>query len=170
VVSSLETMAYGRSNVLAIYGSDGVDELRTASHIRAYFPRPGSNPHWNLSRYFMLIVALVSLGIFAIAISSAPSTEPVAAGYSTGRQTAMLPAVAGSLHQIPRSGGVVRTQWETKQASLSTFSSSAIGGLSVPRLEFSAMVREGIDGRTLRLAGGPLPVLPASDPHRSGSP
>ena len=166
MVSSLETMAYGRSNVLAIYGSHGVDELRTASYIRAYFPRPGSNPHWNLSRYFMLIAALVSLGIFAIAISSAPSTEPVTASYSTGRQTAMLPASpALSTKSLGVAASFVHNGKPRRRRHLRSRAQ-----LSVPRLEFSAMVREGIDGRTLRLAVDFITRLPTPDPHRSGSP
>jgi sortase A len=56
-----------------------------------------------------------------------------------------------------RIAGVVPAAGESMPAPEPAFPISVIGRLSIPRLQFSAMVREGIDGRTLRVAVGHIP-------------
>jgi sortase A len=65
--------------------------------------------------------------------------------------------VGGSKHEVTTVGEIVREHQEYAPASEPPFSTSIIGRLSVPRLHLSAMVREGIDGHTLRLAVGHIP-------------
>ncbi|MGA3024106.1 MAG: class D sortase [Bryobacteraceae bacterium] len=65
-------------------------------------------------------------------------------------------AVAASSDQVTPIGRVVRAS--RKPLPWSQSPSAVIGRLSVPRLHLSAMVREGIDGKTLQLAVGHIPA------------
>jgi sortase A len=53
-----------------------------------------------------------------------------------------------------------RSRREPARPSRLAASPALIGRLSVPRLRLTAMVREGIDGKTLRLAVGHIPATP----------
>jgi sortase A len=104
-----------------------------------------------------LILAIVSLGLYGYTY-----IERVAYQAHESRlfdRAAASPAsVTGSNPETTPPGGVVQAGGKSMPAPAPAFPVSVIGRLSVPRLRFSAMVREGVDPRTLRVAVGHIPL------------
>ena len=112
-----------------------------------------ARPRWR-GRYIFLILAIACLGLYGYTY-----LERVAYQSYEGREfdrTLVSRSGAGPRPATPKG-----RSWTcpTVRASRKTKSSiPIIGRLSVPRLHLSAMVSEGIDGNTLNLAIGHIPM------------
>ena len=114
--------------------------------------------HWSLGQYVFLILATVCLGLYGYA-SFERALYQTYESWSFDR----TPALAGGQHrEATVVGDVLSRPQRSVPPSEAVSPASVIGRLSVPRLHLSAMVREGIDGKTLQLAVGHIPstVLP----------
>jgi sortase A len=104
------------------------------------------------SQYFFWILGIVSLGIWGYS-SLARVVYQAYASRSfdrAGDRSARLDGFSCGIASIPRV--------DRAPASEPPFPAAILGRLSIPRLHWSAMVREGIDGKTLRLAVGHIPA------------
>jgi sortase A len=111
---------------------------------------------WSASPYLLLILAIVSLGLYGYTYIE----RVVYQAYESrlfDRAAASRASVTGSNPETKPTGGVVQAARKSMPAPEPAFPISVIGRLSVPRLQFSAMVREGVDPRTLRVAVGHIP-------------
>jgi sortase A len=113
---------------------------------------------WRQSRYFFLVLAIACLGLYSY-------TYVARAVFQTYQSWLFdrLPdhdgsTMAGSVQQTAAVGRVDYAPRRTKHSLASLSSVSIIGRLSVPRLHLSAMVREGVDTKTLRLSVGHIPT------------
>lgn len=111
---------------------------------------------WTASQYLFLILAIVSLGLYGYTYTE----RVVYQAYESrlfDRAVGSRASASGSNPERAPIAGVVPAARKSMPAPEPAFPISVIGRLSVPRLQFSAMVREGIDRRTLRVAVGHIP-------------
>jgi len=114
------------------------------------------SPHWSLGQYVFLILATVCLGFYGYAYLDRVLYQTYDS-WSFDRTLAHSAPASGSIREAPIVGDIVRVPPVSVLSSEPPFSTSIIGRLSVPRLHLSAMVREGVDGNTLRVAVGHIP-------------
>jgi sortase A len=128
-----------------------------ALNLRSYKPKR----HWTLGQYVFLVLATVCLGLYGYEYLGRTLYQTYE-GWLFDRTAARSTSAAGAIHEVSPVGHMAHTAEEPIAPSSAPFPTSVIGRLSVPRLHLSAMVREGIDGKTLRLAVGHFPstVLP----------
>lgn len=110
-----------------------------------------------LVRYFFLACGIACLGLYAYAyVERALYQTYESRGFDRTRERE--PVVASAEITAPMS----RSSWKVVSSSQPPSPHALIGRLSVPRLNLSAMVSEGIDDNTLRRAIGHIPatVLP----------
>ena len=127
----------------------------------AHAPQPGGDSRrrrtrWTASQYLFLILAIVSLGLYGYTYME----RVVYQAYESrlfDRAAGSRASVTGSNPETTPTGSVVQAARKSMPAPEPAFPISVIGRLSVPRLRFSAMVREGVDRRTLRVAVGHIP-------------
>jgi sortase A len=127
----------------------------------AHAPQPGGESRrgrtrWSAIEYLFLILAIVSLGLYGYTYVE----RVVYQAYESrlfDRAAGSRGSVTSSNPETTPIGGVVQAAHKSVAAPEPAFPSSVVGRLSVPRLRFSAMVREGIDRRTLRVAVGHIP-------------
>ncbi len=110
---------------------------------------------WSPSQWFFLVLATACLGFYGYAYLERVLYQTYES-WSFDRAPARTAPAAGSSHEVTPVGSILSEFQESTPAE-SPFSTSIIGRLSVPRLHLSVMVREGIDGKTLRLAVGHIP-------------
>jgi sortase A len=98
-----------------------------------------------LVQYFFLAVAIVCLGLY---------------GYQYGERALYQTYESREFDQTLESRVATVTVANHKPAARAVLSArgALIGRLSIPRLNLSAMVREGIDPKTLKLAIGHIPA------------
>jgi sortase A len=115
-----------------------------------------SESAWRRSRYFFLVVAIACLGFYAYTCVERALFQDY-----ESRLFDRLPNNVGASvgAGVPKAGAA--------EHLASPSSVSIIGRLSVPRLHLSAMVREGIDAKTLRLFVGHIPMTAL--PGQSGN-
>jgi sortase A len=113
---------------------------------------------WRQSRYFFLVLAIVCLGLYSYTYVDRVVFQTYQSWLFDRLPDRGGSTVAGSVQQATTIGRVGYAPSRSKH-SLASFSSvSIIGRLSVPRLHLSAMVREGVDAKTLRLSVGHIPA------------
>lgn len=101
-----------------------------------------------VARYFFLAAGVLCVGLY---------------GYEYAERTLYQAYESGELDRTLRNGGVATASAASRPAAGQRLSArnpapaEAIGRLSVPRLHLSAMVREGVDPKTLQLAIGHIP-------------
>ena len=120
-----------------------------------------------LVRYFFLTIAIVCLGLFSyeyVERALYQTYESRAFDRTLGRGAATL--TASSEKNTPP-GRVAPSSRKPVSSSRLSSPTALIGRLSVPRLNLSAMVREGIDSKTLKLAVGHIPATAL--PGQSGN-
>jgi len=105
-----------------------------------------------LVRYLFLVLAIACLGVYGYAYLERAMYQTWESREFDRARERTAPVVTSSSGQIKPISRVVRPL--RKPLPWSDSSSAVIGRLSVPRLHLSAMVREGTDGKTLRLAIG----------------
>jgi sortase A len=108
-----------------------------------------------LLRSFFLVVAVVCLGIYSydyVARTLYQTFESREFDRTLNRRAAAI--AASGVRPVGRTGQASR---KSALPSKSPSPNALIGRLSVPRLHLSAMVREGIDPKTLKLAVGHIP-------------
>ncbi|MBZ5727394.1 MAG: class D sortase [Acidobacteriia bacterium] len=111
-------------------------------------------------RYIFLAVAIACLGVYSYAYLARvlyQSYESRLFDRLPERGAAALAAAKDQITPIVPAG---RTSPESVSSSKRPALTALIGRLSVPRLHWSAMVREGIDRNTLQLAVGHIPATP----------
>ncbi len=119
-------------------------------------------------RKLLLIVSQYVFWILAIACIGSWAYSSVARVSYQAYESRTFDQAAGSGAPLDRSAPAVELRSSDGIASMGRmarapalqppFSTEIIGRLSVPRLQFSAMVREGVDASTLRLAVGHIPT------------
>jgi len=100
-----------------------------------------------LVRYFFLVVAIVCLGLYSYESVERVLYQAYESREFDGTPDSGVAVVAARLQRTP------------EPLSRRPSSNGLIGRLSVPRLHLSAMVREGIDPKTLKLAVGHIPLM-----------
>jgi sortase A len=111
--------------------------------LRVSFAR--ARPPWTAIQCLFLILAIACLGLYGYTY-----IERVV--YQAYESRLVDNAVGGVASVVPAA--------RESAPAPSAFPVSVIGRLSIPRLEFSAMVREGLAPRTLRVAIGHIPSTP----------
>jgi len=111
---------------------------------------------WSPSQYVFLILATVCLGLYGYAYLERVLYQSYES-WSFDRAPARTDSAAVSSHEVVTPVGSIISEFQESTPAESPFTTSIIGRLSVPRLHLSAMVREGVDGKTLRLAVGHIP-------------
>jgi sortase A len=112
---------------------------------------------WNLGQYAFVMLATICLGIYGYAYLERILYQTYE-GWSFDRTTARSTSPVVQYHEATMVGDVVSGPQRSMPPSEAVSPSSIVGRLSVPRLHLSAMVREGIDGKTLQLAVGHIPL------------
>lgn len=108
-----------------------------------------------VARYLLLVLGIACLGLYSFAHLERvlyQTCESAEFDRVAGRSAAAFAAHSGKLTPIGRSGSSSRKSVPSRSPS------QLIGRLSIPRLHLSAMVREGIDRSTLKLAVGHIPA------------
>ena len=113
-------------------------------------------PHWSLGQYVFLILAALCLGFYSYAYIERVVYQTYES-WSFDRTAARTASAAGAMHEVSTVRPIVPAPGEFMASLQSPFPASVIGRLSIPRLHLSAMVREGVDGKTLRVAVGHIP-------------
>ena len=109
-------------------------------------------------RYCFLLTAAVCLGLYGYAYVQRASYQAYESR-EFDRTAAREAAAFGAFNEKPSPmGHIARTSRKPATSPGPPSSSALIGRLSVPRLHLSAMVREGVDWNTLRLAIGHIPA------------
>lgn len=106
-------------------------------------------------RYFFLALAIACLGLYGYAYLERvlyQTYESREFDRTLERNAAAVTAYENQVRPISRVARASR-----KPLPWSKSPSAVIGRLSVPRLHLSAMVREGVDGKTLQIAVGHIP-------------
>ncbi|SRR5579864_7706151 len=111
---------------------------------------------WTPGQYVFLVLASVCLGFYSYAYLERTLYQAYE-GWSFDRAATHNGAPVGQYHEATTVGAVVSGPQRSMAPSEAAPPASIIGRLSVPRLHLSAMVREGIDGKTLQLAVGHIP-------------
>jgi len=111
---------------------------------------------WSVSQFLFLLLAVVSLGLYGYTYVERVVYQAYESRLFDRAAGNRAPATSSNPETTPIAG-VVQADRKSMPAPESAFPISVIGRLSVPRLQFSAMVREGIDRRTLRVAVGHIP-------------
>jgi sortase A len=111
---------------------------------------------WSLGQYAFVMLATICLGIYGYVYLERILYQTYE-GWSFDRTTARSPSPFAQYHEATMVGDVVSGPPRSMPPSEAVFPTSIVGRLSVPRLHLSAMVREGIDGKTLQLAVGHIP-------------
>jgi sortase A len=119
-------------------------------------PRQKRTRRWGPGQYFFLVVAIASLGLYGYSYFARILYQTYES-WSFDRAADRTAPVAGSEHEVTPMGSIAIAPKESKRLEESRVTTSIIGRLSVPRLHLSAMVREGIDRKTLQLAVGHIP-------------
>ncbi len=114
---------------------------------------------WNLVRYFFLALAIVCLGLYSYVYLERAMYQNYE-GREFDRTPARAVTVAASAEAATPIVRIVRTSTKPLLSPGLPTSAALIGRLSIPRLHLSAMVREGVDGKTLQLAVGHIPATP----------
>lgn len=110
--------------------------------------------HWSLGQYVFLILAAVCLGFYGYEYLERVLYQTYER-WSFDRAAARTASAVGTNDTAPPAGHMAYTP--ESLAVPHALAASIIGRLSVPRLHLSAMVREGVDGKTLQLAVGHIP-------------
>jgi LPXTG-site transpeptidase (sortase) family protein len=114
--------------------------------------RPGVRPLHILERLF-LVIAVVSLGWYATAhILSAREQGSL----SRELDQAIKPENFDQLARTTTTS-TTSTTTDTAPAKVGASARGLVGRIDVPRLRLSVLAREGIDGKTLRVAAGHIP-------------
>ncbi|MGA2589115.1 MAG: class D sortase [Bryobacteraceae bacterium] len=111
-----------------------------------------------VARYFFLTLAIACLGVYSYAYLERALYQIYESREFDRTADRSAVAAAASSHRIAPIGDVVRASRKSGSSPKLLSPTALIGRLSVPRLHLSAMVREGIDRRTLRLAIGHIPA------------
>ena len=109
-------------------------------------------------RYFFLVLAIGCLGLYGYVYLERvvyQTYESREFDRTLERSAAALAASTGSITPV---GRVERPTGESASSPRLTPSTALIGRLSIPRLHLSAMVREGVDRKTLQVAIGHIPA------------
>lgn len=116
--------------------------------------------HWSLGQCVFLILATICLGLYGYEYLARVLYQTYE-GWSFDRAAARTASPVTTNDKVPLVGHMDYAPELTAPPD-SPFPTSIIGRLSIPRVHLSAMVREGVDGKTLRLAVGHIPstVLP----------
>ncbi len=117
-----------------------------------------------LGRYWLLIVAVVCLGLYGGAFLERVLYQTYEGREFDREHDRIAAAVPVAATPVWRT---VRAPRPASPAGMSLSSGAAIGRISVPRLHLSAMVREGIDANTLLLAVGHIPAT--AQPGQAGN-
>ena len=111
-----------------------------------------------IGRYWLLIVAVICLGLYGGAFLERvlyQTYEGWEFDRAQDRRTAAAPVSSDPMAPV---GRVLRASRKSLPTRKARPSADIIGRISVPRLHLSAMVREGVDRNTLRLAIGHIPA------------
>jgi sortase A len=119
-------------------------------------PRQKRTRRWGPGEYFFLFVAIACLVFYGYSYFARVLYQTYES-WSFDRRVARSAPVAVSNAKAAPMGSVVYAPTEPMRLAESKVNTSIIGRLSVPRLQLSAMVREGIDRKTLQLAVGHIP-------------
>jgi sortase A len=119
-------------------------------------PPASHGSHWSLGQYVFLILAALCLGFYSYAYIERVVYQTYES-WSFDRTAARTASAAGAMHEVSTVGPIVPAAGEFMTSLKSPIPASVIGRLSIPRLHLSAMVREGVDGKTLRVAVGHIP-------------
>ncbi len=111
---------------------------------------------WNVVRYFFLAIGIVCLGIYSYVYLERIMYQTYES-QEFDRTPSRATAVAASSDPGMPIGGIERTSAKRASSPGLRPPTALIGRLSIPRLHLSAMVREGVDRTTLRLAIGHIP-------------
>jgi sortase A len=109
-------------------------------------------------RYCFLIVAVVCLGLYSYAYLQRVSYQAYEGREFDRAAERSAAAIAAPDDKHSPIGRVARASRKSVSSSRLPSRIALIGRLSVPRLHLSAMVREGVDWNTLRLAIGHVPA------------
>ena len=120
--------------------------------------RQNGKSSWRQGRYLFLVLAIVCLGFYGYTYVARVSFQTYESWLFDRLPEHRGSPVAGSVLQAAAIGLVDYTPWRSKQSWETPSSVSIVGRLSVPRLHLSAMVREGVDAKTLRLSVGHIPA------------
>jgi len=115
-------------------------------------------PSWRQSRYFFLVLAIACLGLYSYTYLDRVVFQTYQSWLFNRLPDHDGSIVPGSVQQTTAIGRVDYAPTRPKHSLASLSSVSIIGRLSVPRLHLSAMVREGVDTKTLRLSVGHIPT------------
>ena len=123
-------------------------------HIQSFSPR-------RLARWFLLTLGIACLGIYAAVFlqrelyQAYESWQFDREPHADAANASLVPEQSGG-HTLPAHRMGVPARNAGRQ-SVRLGENALIGRLSVQRLHLTAMVREGVDNRTLRLAVGHIP-------------
>jgi LPXTG-site transpeptidase (sortase) family protein len=117
---------------------------------------------WGPGEYFFLVVAMACLGLYGYSYFARVLYQTYESWSFDRTLDRSASVVAGSNVEASPVGSVANAPGEPMRLAESKIkefkiNTSIIGRLSVPRLNLSAMVREGIDRKTLKLAVGHIP-------------
>jgi sortase A len=115
---------------------------------------------WNLVRYFFLVLAIVCLGLYSSVYLERATYQNYESRQFDRAPAGAVATVAVSRDAATRIGRIGRTSTMPMLSPGLPISAALIGRLSIPRLHLFAMVREGVDRRTLQLAVGHIPATP----------
>ena len=115
---------------------------------------------WRQCRYFFLVLAIACLGLYSYTYVGRVVFQTYQSWLFDRLPDHDGSTVAGPVQQPTAIGRVDYSLRRSKHSFASLSSASIIGRLSVPRLHLSAMVREGVDTKTLRLSVGHIPTTP----------
>ena len=122
------------------------------------FGRQKRESPWRQSRYFFLVLAIACLGLYSYTYVDRVVFQTYQSWLFDRLPDRGSSTVAGSVQQATAIGRVDYVPRRSKHSLESLSSVSVIGRLSVPRLHLSAMVREGVEAKTLRLSVGHIPA------------
>jgi sortase A len=120
--------------------------------------RPKRESPWRQSRYFFLVLAIACLGFYGYTYVHRVLFQTYESWLFDRLPDRDAASTAGSVRESAAIGRVDYGPRRAKHSLESPSSVSIIGRLSVPRLQLSAMVREGVDANTLRLSVGHIPM------------
>jgi sortase A len=130
-------------------------------------PGRQTESRWRQRRYFFLVLAVACLGFYSYAYIDRVLFQTYESWRFDRLPDRDRSVVAGSVQQTAAIGRVDYAPGRSRRSSESLSSVSIIGRLSVPRLQLSAIVSEGVDAKTLRRAVGHIPMTAL--PGQSGN-